>query len=165
MKKLTRSTRSPTYNVGYGRPPKATQFKKGQSGNPRGRKKSDENLVMVFKRLASRLVKVSVNGETQTMPMAQAVIVQNMKAALNQDQVAMGNIWRLAEATGEFLDWNNPELVGKPIIVPQRFESTEEMIAWEGINTYHTSSGRTETAEEVLSSLPDKTSTSRPDDA
>lgn len=25
------------YTVGYGRPPKQTQFKKGQSGNPRGR--------------------------------------------------------------------------------------------------------------------------------
>jgi hypothetical protein len=26
------------YKVGYGKPPKATQFPKGQSGNPRGRK-------------------------------------------------------------------------------------------------------------------------------
>jgi hypothetical protein len=27
----------PPYQVGYGRPPKSTQFKPGQSGNPRGR--------------------------------------------------------------------------------------------------------------------------------
>ena len=27
------------YEVGYGRPPKKTQFKKGQSGNPKGRPK------------------------------------------------------------------------------------------------------------------------------
>ena len=159
MKKPTGSTQSPTYDVGYGRPPKATQFQKGQSGNPRGRKKADENLVMVFKRMASRLVKVSINGVTQTMPMAQAVIMQNIKAALNQDQIAMGNIFRLAEANGEFLDWTNPEFVGKPIIVPERFESTEEMIAWTGINTFDTSTGQTITAEEVLNSLPDKTST------
>ncbi len=30
---------SEQYEVGYGKPPKETQFKKGQSGNPSGRKK------------------------------------------------------------------------------------------------------------------------------
>ena len=29
----------PDYEVGYGRPPVATRFSKGQSGNPRGRPK------------------------------------------------------------------------------------------------------------------------------
>lgn len=143
MKKQMRSTPSPTYKVGYGKPPKATRFKKGQSGNPRGRKKSDENLVIVFKRLASRLVKVSINGVTKTMPMAQAIVLQNMKAALNQDQIAMGNILRLAEAGGEFMDWTNPELVGKPIFMPEKM-SIEEMIAFEGVEiVHHPSSNRT----------------------
>lgn len=31
----------PPYEVGYGRPPKATQFKPGQSGNPKGRPRKD----------------------------------------------------------------------------------------------------------------------------
>jgi hypothetical protein len=29
--------KNPNYEVGYGRPPIASRFKKGQSGNPRGR--------------------------------------------------------------------------------------------------------------------------------
>lgn len=29
--------RRPSYEVGYGRPPKANRFRKGQSGNPNGR--------------------------------------------------------------------------------------------------------------------------------
>ncbi len=33
------------YEVGYKRPPKANQFKKGQSGNPKGRKKGVRNLM------------------------------------------------------------------------------------------------------------------------
>ena len=32
-----------TYEVGYGKPPKATRFKAGQSGNPKGRPKGSRN--------------------------------------------------------------------------------------------------------------------------
>ena len=32
------------YDVGYKKPPKRTQFKPGQSGNPRGRPKGTKNL-------------------------------------------------------------------------------------------------------------------------
>lgn len=36
------------YEVGYGRPPVATRFKAGQSGNPSGRAKGTRNLTTVF---------------------------------------------------------------------------------------------------------------------
>jgi hypothetical protein len=133
MTKRTRST--PDYKVGYGRPPKANQFRKGRSGNPRGRTPGQENLIAVFKRLVTKRVKVSENGVVRTMSMAEAVIAQNVKAALNQDQNAMGNIFRLSEHAGEFLDLTDPKVVGKPLFLPAKM-SEEEFDAYHGTSLY-----------------------------
>lgn len=40
---MTGTERKPDYDVGYKKPPKASQFKKGQSGNPKGRPKGSRN--------------------------------------------------------------------------------------------------------------------------
>ena len=43
-KALTRLPSSETdYEVGYGKPPKSSRFKKGKSGNPKGRPKGAKN--------------------------------------------------------------------------------------------------------------------------
>jgi len=141
MKKQTPSTRR-DYDVGYGKPPKANRFCKGRSGNPRGRTPGQENLIATFKRLATKRVKINDNGVIRTISMAQAVIFQNMRAALNQDQTAMANILRLAEHAGEFKDLTDPKVVGRPLIMPEKM-SEEEFEAFYGVNRVQVSSTRT----------------------
>ena len=43
-------TRGRDYEVGYGKPPKSTRFRKGQSGNPAGRRKGSFNLGTIVRR-------------------------------------------------------------------------------------------------------------------
>jgi Family of unknown function (DUF5681) len=76
---------------GYGKPPKYGQFKKGQSGNAKGRpKKPPEpvSLVYLFRKIANETVVVeTASGKTaMTRWEALARMVQNM--ALNKDPSA-----------------------------------------------------------------------------
>ena len=47
---------SPDEKVGYGRPPVATRFRPGQSGNPRGRPKGSKSLDQVLRQALDRRV-------------------------------------------------------------------------------------------------------------
>lgn len=46
----------PAYEVGYGKPPRQHQFKKGQSGNPKGRKKQDRTIRAIMQKIIGETV-------------------------------------------------------------------------------------------------------------
>lgn len=120
------------YEVGYAKPPKASQFRKGQSGNPKGRKRSEENFFAIFKRLVTRRVKVSNNGAVKTLSMAEAIFLRNYQAAMNQDETAMGNVLKLLEYAGETRDQHDPKVVGGVIFMPEPARNTDEFLAANG---------------------------------
>src|SRR5258705_13771639 len=50
------------YEVGYGKPPLHTRFKRGQSGNPRGRPPGAKNLSTLLNEALNELVVINENG-------------------------------------------------------------------------------------------------------
>jgi hypothetical protein len=129
MKQRAKPSDAATDEVGYGKPPKATRFRKGRSGNPKGRQRGEENLLAVFKRMVSKRIKIKEDDRWRTITMADAIILQNYKAALQRDQIAMSNIIRLAEESGELIDRADVKQVGMPAAFPIRSNNMEEFLA------------------------------------
>jgi hypothetical protein len=63
--------RTGKYTVGKGRPPVATRFKPGRSGNPKGRPKGSKNAQSLAKAELGRKVVVTVNGRKKSMTVAE----------------------------------------------------------------------------------------------
>jgi hypothetical protein len=96
------------YSVGYGKPPKASQFKPGQSGNPNGRPKGQPSTQQLLLQEAAKLVKVKVGDEIIHITKHQAVVRKLYLMAMEGNIVAvrlalahLGNA-ELAGANGEF---------------------------------------------------------------
>jgi hypothetical protein len=65
------------YPVGYGRPPKETRWKKGQSGNPKRRYPArSHSTVEMIDRFFVTPVGITVNGEEKKVSTLEAIILQ-----------------------------------------------------------------------------------------
>ena len=78
------------YEIGYGKPPKHTRFRKGQSGNLAGRPKGSTNLTTAIQKVL-RTTKVTVRKGTRTllMPAVDAIAHSLFQKALEGDQKAL----------------------------------------------------------------------------
>jgi hypothetical protein len=64
----------PDEDVGYGRPPRANQFKPGQSGNPKGRKKGVKNEATILLGLLQQQVALNDRGKKRNITLLEAVL-------------------------------------------------------------------------------------------
>ena len=65
------------YEVGYARPPKKTQYKPGQSGNPKGRKRKPASVREQMQKALSKKVPINEGGRRKLLPL-QEVILRNL---------------------------------------------------------------------------------------
>ena len=75
----------PDYEIGYGRPPKSTRFKPGQSGNPKGRKKGSMNLETILTKALDAKITVETPVGTKRITKREAIAMRLV------NQAAMGD--------------------------------------------------------------------------
>ena len=83
------------YKVGYKRPPKTTQFRRGQSGNPRGRPKHTRNLKTDLAEELASPISITVQGRAATVSKQKALIMALMTKAMKGDTRAQAMIFNL----------------------------------------------------------------------
>ena len=77
------------YEVGYGKPPKATRFKAGTSGNPNGRPKCDRShLGEIVSSVFEEPVKYRESGRARTASRREVALKVLVQRAINGDVCA-----------------------------------------------------------------------------
>jgi hypothetical protein len=72
--------------VGYCRPPIATRFKPGMSGNPSGRRKPKPTLSQRLDRILTESVRVTEGGESKRMTKEEVFLRQMVTRAIGGDR-------------------------------------------------------------------------------
>ena len=93
------------YEVGYGKPPKHTQFTKSRSGNPKGRPKGSNNFGTDVKRTLKAPVRLTEGGSPKTVSTQEAALLRLRAKALIGDARALDRLLALAQV------YNDEQLV------------------------------------------------------
>ena len=81
--------RDSDYQVGYGKPPQHTRFKKGESGNPSGRPKGSKNLTTLLEKELKQRVVVTENGRRRSITKQEAMVKHLVNKAVSGDRPLM----------------------------------------------------------------------------
>lgn len=93
--------RDEEYPIGYKKPPTHTQFKKGQSGNPKGRPKGVLNVATALNKALAEKITVVENGRRKQVTKLHAAIVGMTNRAVKGDAKAMQQMLSLSSLVGE----------------------------------------------------------------
>jgi len=87
----------PDYELGYKKPPKASQFKKGQSGNRRGRPRGSQHALTTVEQALGTKITVAENGRRRKVSKAARMFEQLATAAAEGDPNATQTVLRLLQ--------------------------------------------------------------------
>ena len=80
-------TSETTNKTGYGRPPRATRFEKGRSGNPRGRPRGSHSTIP-YDSVLGQMVTIREDGRERRVTAAEAFLLQLTQKGLAGDSAA-----------------------------------------------------------------------------
>jgi len=77
--------KAPNYEVGYAKPPRHTQFKKGQSGNRKGRPHGAKNVATVLEQALGERVTITENGRRKSVTKMEVILKRLVNKAAQGD--------------------------------------------------------------------------------
>jgi hypothetical protein len=125
---MSEENMSDSYEVGYGKPPRSTQFQKGVSGNPKGRPKKALDFNQELLRQSRASITLNENGSRRRISKHEAAILQLLNKAISGNipalrtyfdryQIASEKVAQLeaaqakeAERRSDFNNWTDEEL-------------------------------------------------------
>jgi Family of unknown function (DUF5681) len=82
--------------VGYGNPPKHTQFRPGQSGNPKGRSKDVRNFITDVKQTLMMPIRITSGGRARKVTTQKGALILLREKALKGDNRALDQLLNLS---------------------------------------------------------------------
>ncbi len=120
------------YDVGYGKPPIATRFQKGRSGNPNGRPRGSKNLSTLLNEELDQRVVVRENGRAKKITKRQASVKQIVnKLAAGDPRLIPFFIRMLEKQDNQVATQGSVEVGDDQVIDPEVARQLQE--AWKAI--------------------------------
>ncbi len=108
-----------TYQVGFCKPPKHSQFRKGVSGNPGGRPKGSRNLLSMLQDILQEITVVRENRKRRRVSKGEAMFRSLVNRAISGDIAAITRIAELVPARElEDVRHLSPTRTDEGILVP-----------------------------------------------
>jgi len=116
------------YEVGYGKPPKDTQFKTGRSGNPKGRPKGSRSAITILRKALEEKVVVQENGRRRTRSKAEVMCTQLANKAASGDLSALRLVFGFAGLLDPAIEAANPDKLADQEMMRQLAERLNERL-------------------------------------
>lgn len=85
------------YEVGYKKPPKGSQFKKGRSGNPKGRPKGAKNTLSLAEKIFNETISIRESGDEKEVTKIEGTLMRLIQKALEGDIKAADKVIKLSK--------------------------------------------------------------------
>ena len=88
------------YPVGYGRPPVASRFRPGASGNPTGRPKNSKNLKTLVRQAMTANITIQEGPSSRRVSKIEGVVLRQLQSALKGDDRSAMAVIKMAMQMG-----------------------------------------------------------------